>query len=1014
MGFQSDKLTDWKTELLLLSRKTQLANKYVHDRRKKDPTASIFWITARSEDEIKAGFQAISDMLSDRLGQKPLGNPLDLLTNWLCSPSHEDWLLVLDNYDDVRVDIRKFLPAGMLGAVLITSRDRKVIGSVATSGLALSAMDAVDAGRLFLDIQGSSTGILRNKATDHPEADILEDILKELQYFPLAIDQAASFIRENSPMTFREYLEYLKPRSINRERLMRFKQANPMYPESVMTTWEISLKYLERTQPRASKILQILGFLNQGYIAEDLLTTATKEIPWIFESASLPKRIPNTFLTDMQYLQDDVGFRVAIGTLVSLSMVRRDPAGPTLHVHPLVHEWIRVRLNLEPERQARLTICAALVLYQSFPLELVAWVPDGSPSWSSDFVRRVERVAYHSTSVLQNLRDYQAHAKTLPLECFVLCEIFILAEAPYHSVHPSDTSNEVSAKLDQVIRAMIPFLPRSQQPIAREIHKAISWLHNHSWSGGSFRVLHEIVDALEALLPSFAIRDSPASFSMLLVTLATDISRCVDYRPKRSKRSAKESSPNTTSSWWTCLRDFDGAQNERHREISIRLFKALKRVVSSKSPASHFDQWISLMIDLRIIYTLNLWEFANQTYLNVTQMLSPSAFRYIPFEQRGACLCKLARFLWEYPEAMDYESLRAVLSSAVVECKAELHRERRAMKQRQDSQLIRAWSHSSYISSSWGRSTEQGEEGKIKTDLVGPIGYIWEIAIDVAKAISNPKLCWRTSLNDHGKENYLKPEQRRWAFELVLGFRKLRATVSKASPASNLMPLDHFKEFNCNFALSAIYLHLEDWPMLRECLAKTLQFEAIFDFCDSSHPRPWDRGQVSRLWEESQDPRLARLMRQVVDVSSTNTDIAMLEASSALLQLGIPESCSYISSVGVEEAIAAAIVLVDKEGKLPSAEINNLQLHLSTLTRMTHDPTIYLSRLEIIFKLACHLLVKPSSSITSSTPIPINSSAGGQTQRSHMEASDDESSDDSTDSVGFGDQHNPTGYDWGW
>ena len=902
----------------------------------------------------------------------------------------------------------------MLGAVLITSRDRKVIGSVATSGLALSAMDAVDARRMFLDIQGSSTKVLRTNATAHPEAEILEDILKELQYFPLAIDQAASFMRENSPMTFREYLEYLKPRSVNRERLMRFKQANPMYPESVMTTWEISLEYLERTQPRACKILQILGFLNQDHIYEDLLITATKEICWIFESASSPKRLPNTFQTDMQYLQDDVGFRVAIGTLISLSMIHRDPAGPTLHVHPLVHEWIRVRLNVEPEKQARLTICATLVLYQSFPLELVAWVPDGSPSWSSDFVHRVDRVAYHVTSVLQNLREYQAHAETLPLECFVLCEIFILAGAPNHSVHPFNMSNKVSANLDQVIRAMIPCLPQCQQPVAREIHQAILWLRSHSWSGGSFRTLHEIVDALEALLPTFPIQESPASFSMLLVTLATDISRCVDYRPKRSNGSAKTPSPNTTSSWWMYLRDSDGAQNERHQEVNIRLFKALKRAVSSNYPASHFDQWISLMIDLRIINTLTPRDFANQTYLNMTPILSPSVLRYIPFEQRGACLCKLARVLWEYPEAMDYESLRAVLSSALIECKAELRRERRAMKERENSALLSASSHSSYISSSWGRYTGQSEKRVIPTDLVGPIGYIWEIAIDVAKAISNPKVCWRMSPNHHGKEKLLDLEQRRWALELILGFRKLRATISKVSITSDLKPLDYFKEFNCNLALSDIYIHLEDWPMLRVCLSQTLQFEAIVDFCDSSHPRPWDCGQVSRRWEEPHDPMSTGLMTQAVGGSSTNADIAMLKASSALLQLGIPESCRCICSVGVEQAIAAAIVLVDKEEKLPSAEISSLQLHLSALPRIKHDPTIYLSRLEIIYKLACHLLVKPSISITPSTPTPINSSAGEETQRSHLEASDDESSDDSTDSDAFGNQRSPTEYDWGW
>ena len=330
------------------------------------------------EFRVEALSYQLKQLQPEEPGHQTVDTSFDQMNKWLCSPSHEGWLLVLDNYDDVRVDIRAFLPLGMRGAVLITSRDRKIIGSVAKSGLALSAMDADDARQLFLDIQDSSAGNLRNKITAHPEADVLEDILKELQCFPLAIDQAASFIRENSPMTFREYLEYLKPRSIDRERLLRFKQANPLYPESVMTTWEISLEYLERTQPRACKILQILGFLDQYHIAEDLLTTTTKEIPWLFKSPSLPKRLPSPFQTDMQYLRDDVGFRVAIGTLVSFSMIRRDPTGPTLHVHPLVHEWIRVRLNTEPGQQARLTICATLTLYQSFPLELVAWVPAAS------------------------------------------------------------------------------------------------------------------------------------------------------------------------------------------------------------------------------------------------------------------------------------------------------------------------------------------------------------------------------------------------------------------------------------------------------------------------------------------------------------------------------------------------------------------------------------------------------------------------------------------------------------
>ena len=898
--------------------------------------------------------------------QQAVETSLDLMYKCLRSPLHEGWLLVLDNYDDVRVNVRAFLPSGMRGAVLMTSRDRKVIGSVAISGLALSAMDADDARHLFLDIQDSSTGNLRNKTTAHPEAEVLEDILKELQCFPLAIDQAASFIRENSPMTFREYLEYLKPRSVNRELLLRFKQANPLYPESVMTTWEISLEYLERTQPRACKILQILGFLNQDHIAEDLLTMTTKEIAWLYESPSSPKRLPDPFRTDMQYLGDDVGFRVAIGTLVSFSLIRRDPAGPTLQVHPLVHEWIRVRLNTDPGQQARLTICATLILYQSFPLELVAWIPNASRGKSNDALHRVDRVVHHITSVLENLRDYHVHAETLPLECFVLCEILTLAQAPAHL----GSSNVVFPDLDQVIRAMIPSLAQYQQPIAHVIHKAVVWLRSHSWKGGSVTSVNEIIDALKALLPKFPVENSPDPFWLLLVTLATNISSRFDWRSMEYQGSAKRPSDDPLV-----------GQHERHRRIKIRIFEALKPFGLINSPTSSLHQWVSMIINIRIIKILNTREFANQTYLNSTQIVSPSVLRMIPFDQRGPFLCRLTQLLWEYPKAKDFESLKAVLLSGVSEYKAALRKVRRALREQQDSELIKASSYSSYISSSRGRYTGPGRTRRIVKDFVEQIAYIQASVDDIAKAISHPRVCWRTPIENHGKENYLNLEQRRWALELLSAFRKLRATVTETSAASH-----RTCDIRCDVTLSVVYRSLEDWPMLRVYVPKTLQFESIVKFCESSHPRPWVSGQVPSRREEPQGPASALSTDQAVGSSIESFNNPMLKASSALLQLGIPESCRCICIRGIEAAIAAAVVLVEKEGNLPSAEISSLQLHLSVLSGIRDDPTRYLSRLEIIYKLACYL--------------PVIS--GEELRRSPLEAWDDEQSDSSTDSVDFG------------
>jgi len=44
-------------------------------------------------------------------------------------------------------------------------------------------------------------------------------------------------------MSFQESI-FASREVMNRELLMRFEEVNPKYPESVMTTWEISLRYL--------------------------------------------------------------------------------------------------------------------------------------------------------------------------------------------------------------------------------------------------------------------------------------------------------------------------------------------------------------------------------------------------------------------------------------------------------------------------------------------------------------------------------------------------------------------------------------------------------------------------------------------------------------------------------------------------------------------------------------------------------------------------------------------------
>ena len=92
----------------------------------------------------------------------------------MLSPGHEDWLLVLENFDDIKVKSDRFLPAGASGNVLITTRDRNAIGSVATSGFHLTAMDPLDAERLFLRTQTLGADPHLQESTSGSEHQILE------------------------------------------------------------------------------------------------------------------------------------------------------------------------------------------------------------------------------------------------------------------------------------------------------------------------------------------------------------------------------------------------------------------------------------------------------------------------------------------------------------------------------------------------------------------------------------------------------------------------------------------------------------------------------------------------------------------------------------------------------------------------------------------------------------------------------------------------------------------------
>ena len=137
--------------------KTQLANQYAHIHQK-DYT-SVWWVNASTTQTISRGFLGIAQQLhlyyikttmtdrkpeNARIAAEALGLPPDVInqdgklaasrdfkevinavTTWLAVEDNNRWLLIIDNYDDLKnVDIFDFLHSSSLGSILITSRSR--------------------------------------------------------------------------------------------------------------------------------------------------------------------------------------------------------------------------------------------------------------------------------------------------------------------------------------------------------------------------------------------------------------------------------------------------------------------------------------------------------------------------------------------------------------------------------------------------------------------------------------------------------------------------------------------------------------------------------------------------------------------------------------------------------------------------------------------------------------------------------------------------------------------------
>ncbi|KAL8696332.1 MAG: hypothetical protein Q9201_007713, partial [Fulgogasparrea decipioides] len=174
------------------------------------------------------------------------------------------------------------------------------------------------------------------------EEEVLE-LLQNLDYMPIAISQAAVYIRQRAPrITVLKYLKDFRRSEKDRASLLnntvRDRRRDGSASNSVLATWQISFEYIRTDRPSAASLLSLISFFDRQGIPEELIASHYKE---------------NDSIVD---------FEEDIEVLRSFSLITLGIKNDVFEMHRLVQfatrKWLEQRQELERWKERYIAIIA--------------------------------------------------------------------------------------------------------------------------------------------------------------------------------------------------------------------------------------------------------------------------------------------------------------------------------------------------------------------------------------------------------------------------------------------------------------------------------------------------------------------------------------------------------------------------------------------------------------------------------------------------------------------------------
>ena len=186
----------------------------------------------------------------------------------------DEWLFIIDNADDFSWGVKKIVPKGNRGSIIITSQDDKspMLIPSGCERIRVDVMTQLEAAKLLLqrlpwDVDSAPENVRQR----------CNEVAQKLGCLPLAVDLAGAYIG-NDPKPEQALMQYLADFDRHRDEMLQMDGFRGLLPtqKTVWTVWDTTLEKItkEHAHLQPSVLLTFLAHFNGSIIQDEMFRLA--------------------------------------------------------------------------------------------------------------------------------------------------------------------------------------------------------------------------------------------------------------------------------------------------------------------------------------------------------------------------------------------------------------------------------------------------------------------------------------------------------------------------------------------------------------------------------------------------------------------------------------------------------------------------------------------------------------------------------------------------------------------